>query len=224
MVDWDAATLHPRPDRVDGRHGADGRYCVGSGGFQDFAMSSHLPIMHYASRNCKRLLHYLPEYSVSMKTPNERLREARVKAGFESAVDAADALGVPRSTYIGHENGHRGFPKGRAPDYARKFKTTPEWLLFGKGVESPETVHTPLMMPVRLPSVDALTDMFWGMIQAANMPDIADELAPRLAQSLPDGLSLALAGELEGRTPALRASSRSATKSRRGQPQLPSNG
>ena len=42
-------------------------------------------------------------------------------------------MGVPVSTYIGHENGHRGFPAKRAPQYARKFKVSEEWLLYGKG-------------------------------------------------------------------------------------------
>ena len=64
---------------------------------------------------------------------NERLRVARKKAGFETARLAAAALGVPESTYIGHENGNRGFPAKKASRYARMFKTTEEWLLYGKG-------------------------------------------------------------------------------------------
>ncbi|MDF0543364.1 S24 family peptidase [Sphingobium sp. H39-3-25] len=68
-----------------------------------------------------------------MSTPAERLRFARERAGFQSAKDAAVSLGVPTSTYIGHENGSRGIPRDRAPQYARKFKVTEEWLLYGKG-------------------------------------------------------------------------------------------
>lgn len=67
-----------------------------------------------------------------MDTPNERLRAARLKL-FASAAEAAKALGVPVGTYSGHENGHRGFPAKRAPLYARKFKVSEEWLLYGKG-------------------------------------------------------------------------------------------
>lgn len=89
--------------------------------------------MQYASPERKRLLHDGMRYSFCIMTPNQRLRQARELAGFETAVEAADALGVPRSTYIGHENGHRGFPASRAPQYARKFKVSEEWLLFGKG-------------------------------------------------------------------------------------------
>ncbi|RVL19868.1 helix-turn-helix transcriptional regulator, partial [Sinorhizobium meliloti] len=35
----------------------------------------------------------------------ERLREARVKAGYRFASDAANALGIVASTYRAHENG-----------------------------------------------------------------------------------------------------------------------
>lgn len=63
---------------------------------------------------------------------HERLVWARQAAGFETASGAAEALGVEIPTYIGHENGHRGF-KARAPDYARKFKVSLEWLLTGRG-------------------------------------------------------------------------------------------
>lgn len=93
------------------------------------------PIMHYALRDCKRLLHYSSAYHGGMDTPNSRLRRARENAGFDTAKEAAEAMGVPVSTYIGHENGHRGFPAKRAPQYARKFKVSEEWLLFGKGAE-----------------------------------------------------------------------------------------
>ena len=60
-----------------------------------------------------------------------RLKEARERAGYESATDAAKDLGVSKDTYIQHESGIRGF-KGRAEDYAAKFKVSPEWLLWGK--------------------------------------------------------------------------------------------
>lgn len=44
-------------------------------------------------------------------------------------------MGIPPGTYAGHENGHRGFPARRAPEYARRFRTTPEWLLYGRSDE-----------------------------------------------------------------------------------------
>lgn len=67
-----------------------------------------------------------------MKTPNERLKEAR-ELYFETAREAADALGVKRPTYYGHENGSDGFPVEAAIKYARRFKTTLDWIYAGKG-------------------------------------------------------------------------------------------
>lgn len=62
----------------------------------------------------------------------KRLRTARERAGFETATEAAAALGhASPDTYIQHENGTRGY-KGRVEEYARKFKVSPEWLLWGR--------------------------------------------------------------------------------------------
>lgn len=68
-----------------------------------------------------------------MSDPAERLRIARLRAGFETATEAAEALGFPVSTYIAHENGSRGYPAKKAYTYARKFKVREQWLLYGVG-------------------------------------------------------------------------------------------
>jgi phage repressor protein C with HTH and peptisase S24 domain len=67
-----------------------------------------------------------------MTEMHERLAWAREQAGFDSASDAAEALDIPAPTYLGHENGSRGF-RGRAEHYAKRFKVNLEWLLTGKG-------------------------------------------------------------------------------------------
>lgn len=64
---------------------------------------------------------------------NERLIAARVHAGFETAVEAAAALGVPYGTYAGHENGASGFRADKGELYARRFKVRFEWLMRGRG-------------------------------------------------------------------------------------------
>lgn len=74
-----------------------------------------------------------------MSDPAERLRIARLRAGFETAKDAAEALGFPVSTYLGHENGSRGYPAKKAEVYARKFKVREQWLLYGVGAGPGET-------------------------------------------------------------------------------------
>lgn len=89
---------------------------------------------HYAQRVAisQGDLHTDLAYLFAMRSPGERLKAARVAAGYESAPAAAQAMGVPEATYMGHENGSRGF--GRAAErYARFFRTTPEWLLYGRG-------------------------------------------------------------------------------------------
>jgi len=75
---------------------------------------------------CK--LHFMSEM-------HERLTTARKEAGYPTARAAAEALGVKEPTYIGHENGQRGFKRDSADRYARKFGISLEWLLTGKGAK-----------------------------------------------------------------------------------------
>lgn len=67
-----------------------------------------------------------------MANAHERLKWAREQADYEDATAAAESLGIPAATYLGHENGSRGF-KSRAEAYARKFRVSLEWLLTGRG-------------------------------------------------------------------------------------------
>lgn len=67
-----------------------------------------------------------------MKTMSDRLRDARIASGYSSASLAAKAHGWRVSTYIAHENGQNDYNPERAEMYAKAFKTTGEWLLFGK--------------------------------------------------------------------------------------------
>jgi transcriptional regulator with XRE-family HTH domain len=89
--------------------------------------------MHYALSERKRLLHNGCDYTNRMADPAERLRIARLRAGFSTAKEAAEAMGFPVSTYLAHENGSRGYPAKKAYTYARKFKVREQWLLFGVG-------------------------------------------------------------------------------------------
>lgn len=72
-------------------------------------------------------------YAWHMPDAAERLRIARLRAGFETGKDAAEAMGFPVSTYLAHENGSRGYPASKAYTYARKFKVKEQWLLYGTG-------------------------------------------------------------------------------------------
>lgn len=89
--------------------------------------------MHNALRDCKRLLHNGGRYAYRMSDPAERLAIARLRAGFNTGKDAADSMGVAVSTYLGHENGSRGIRPTQATRYAKKFKVSEQWLLYGTG-------------------------------------------------------------------------------------------
>lgn len=89
--------------------------------------------MQNASQHGKCLLHNDVIYLDRMDDPASRLRVARLRAGYETAKDAAEALGLPVSTYLAHENGSRGYPAKKAYTYARKFKVREQWLLYGVG-------------------------------------------------------------------------------------------
>lgn len=65
-----------------------------------------------------------------MATAGDRLRQARTRAGYRTASEAADALDTPRGTYIGHENGSRPIGTAQAKVYGAKFNVRPEWILF----------------------------------------------------------------------------------------------
>lgn len=105
--------------------------------WNDGGLLFHGALVPNAPDCSKCQLHHSPCYCDDMETPNQRLKLARIRAGYESASDAARALGLPLATYIQHENGYRGFPVKRAPTYARKFKVSEEWLLYGKGQSAP---------------------------------------------------------------------------------------
>ena len=61
-----------------------------------------------------------------------RLRQAREQAGYETPTDAARAMGIVESTYLGHENTHRGFSLATGARYARFFRASFEWLMLGE--------------------------------------------------------------------------------------------
>ena len=58
----------------------------------------------------------------------ERLRQARIDRGFETAAAAADAHGWSRNTYASNENGNAPFSYRRAKEYAAAFGVSAEWL------------------------------------------------------------------------------------------------
>lgn len=83
-------------------------------------------------------------YNAPMGSRAERLKKARIDAGFRTVTDAARALGITYSTYAGHENGSRQYDADDAVVYARKFKVPMEWLLTGRNGAMTPLRHTTL--------------------------------------------------------------------------------
>lgn len=68
------------------------------------------------------------------RTPGERLKDLRLKRGFETAKEAADAFGWSEVTYRSHENGTRNIPYPAAKRYASAYGSSPQFIL-GEGSE-----------------------------------------------------------------------------------------
>lgn len=63
---------------------------------------------------------------------HDRLRRARLLAGFDTARAAIERFGWKASTYRAHENGQNKFRASEARSYARAYKVSSAWLLFGE--------------------------------------------------------------------------------------------
>jgi SOS-response transcriptional repressor LexA len=87
-----------------------------------------------------------------MEEPFERLQRARLKAGYESATDAARAFGWNEITYRAHENGGRGLKPKVAEQYAKAFKVSPGWLLTGEDAKAPSPLTSPINTVEDLPA------------------------------------------------------------------------
>jgi SOS-response transcriptional repressor LexA len=70
----------------------------------------------------------------------DRLRKARVEAGFRSAADLCRVTGWTYPTYRSHENGARGIPLDAARTYAQRLGVSLLWLLTGAGGMDSATV------------------------------------------------------------------------------------
>lgn len=64
---------------------------------------------------------------------NERLRNARIAAGFTSASDAIEYHKWRGSTYRAHENGQNNFNAEYAMYYGKAYGVSASWLLLGEG-------------------------------------------------------------------------------------------
>lgn len=87
----------------------------------------------------------------AMKDMALRLKEARKKAGYSTAIAACEAFGWKKSTYYGHENGSELISRDAAAKYSKAFKIDPAWLLYGKSsnLASAHQFESVAQIPVR---------------------------------------------------------------------------
>lgn len=89
-------------------------------------------------------------------TPGDRLRQARLLAGFKSAALAAAAAGVTVSAYRAHETGQNGFTPEQAQHYAEVFNSDAVWLLIGPYTEEDDDGPAETIAAVTLSSASIL--------------------------------------------------------------------
>jgi DNA-binding XRE family transcriptional regulator len=63
----------------------------------------------------------------------DRLRHARLRAGFNQRFAAADKFGWSYPDYVAHERGQVSLSLQLAKQYAKGFGVSVEWLLYGIG-------------------------------------------------------------------------------------------
>lgn len=103
-----------------------------------------------------------------MSEPGERLRDLRIKAGYDNAVDFARRYGINEFTYRAHEGGVRGIKADMARRYARIFGVPTEWLLYGEG-DAPDAeavkrtaASRPCQEATAIPEIDIRAGMGGG--------------------------------------------------------------
>jgi phage repressor protein C with HTH and peptisase S24 domain len=87
----------------------------------------------------------------------ERLKEARIGAGFRTGTDAAKAAGVPVATYNAHENGNRSLTVRSSELYSKTFNVRGSWLLTGELPKHYRAVDDP-----DEPEEETLSEHQWG--------------------------------------------------------------
>jgi hypothetical protein len=113
-----------------------------------------------------------------MAEMGERLRRARLAAGYATAGNAARAFGWKPSTYYGHENGDRQISRRAALRYSRAFHVRAGYLLYSEGEAHSHASPQPGIDPA------AMTVVVRSLLATLGYaPEIAGNLAQTLTAS-----------------------------------------
>lgn len=88
------------------------------------------------------------------KGAGERLKQARIQAGYADASEFASRVQIKPVTYRAYEAGQNGYAK-HAATFAQKLGTTVEWLLYGSN--PPKALSGASLDPDMLADVQAVT-------------------------------------------------------------------
>lgn len=116
-----------------------------------------------------------------MSEPFERLRQARLKAGFSDTSAAATAFGWNINTYRSHENGIRGLRSATATRYAKAYKVSAAWLLTGEHAPQRDRVE-----PSAHGDGDSLTISRHDLREIVSFLLVARKTSPEVAAILAD--------------------------------------
>jgi SOS-response transcriptional repressor LexA len=110
----------------------------------------------------------------------DRLRRARVRAGFGRATEAVRKFGWNYSRYMNYENGERAIPPKQAILFAAAFGVTVDYIYFGKGdilnqIEITRAISSRMIRRVPLVALENISEF----------TRIASGLEPMLAVTVP---------------------------------------
>ncbi len=122
----------------------------------------------------------------------ERLRRARVHAGFARATDAVRKFGWNYSRYMNYENGARAIPPKQAILFASAFGVTVDFIYFGKGdiinqIERTQALSSrmvrriPLCMLENIVEIQRIASGFEPMLATAALPVSFEDTLPERA-------------------------------------------
>ncbi len=109
-----------------------------------------------------------------------RLRQARIRAGFQRATEAVRKFGWNYSRYMNYENGERAIPPKQAILFASAFDVTVDFIYFGKDdninrIERAQSIFSKMVQRVPLVGLENITEL----------KRIASGLEPMLAMTIP---------------------------------------
>jgi len=128
-------------------------------------------------------------YGVDMENQAERLRAARMAAGYPSARSAAQKFDWKVSTYTAHENGQNGFDISDARKYGLAFSVNAAWLL---GIGGPDIQEGKKLgkLPAAAGSLPANERPFKDELRRVPVEDEEGEGEPKKAEPLKTGPSI----------------------------------